>query len=328
VLNFKRRYFSLGVLFLGLAAGSWSWAAQEAIVSAEEAAIRERPTTDAKVIESLPSGATLKVSSRQKDGWYKARASTGQIGWVSQDDITLKQYSTELKQGNVVLKPQLAHERREYPQDPVTFDLLFKVYFGINSTTALLNGPPVGGLNFSGTYSGQTNPALGFGLDFGFSRYFSAELDALYTQRSFGGTLDAAGDAFTQSQKTVEFPVLVRFHPHSLFSVGGGMYYALYPGNINGTLTTFGKTKVVNASYQDSSQNQADFGFVVSAAVDIPVPFRVPIFSEVGLVVDARYLIGWENNSLINTTSLKFREFMILGGLRFGARPSGSASSY
>ena len=78
-----------------------AFAAQDAVVTVEQAAIRERPSLDAKIIESKPVGARIRVSDFGKDGWYKTKASMGQFGWIWQADLTLSSFSDDIKASNL-----------------------------------------------------------------------------------------------------------------------------------------------------------------------------------------------------------------------------------
>lgn len=87
-------------------------ASQDAMVSVEQAAVRERPSTDSKIIESKPTGEKIRVSSFSKDGWYKIKSNIGQYGWIWQNDITLLNMSSDVKAANLEMTDK-EHDRRE-----------------------------------------------------------------------------------------------------------------------------------------------------------------------------------------------------------------------
>jgi hypothetical protein len=95
-------------------------AAQDAVVTTEQAAIRERPTLDAKIIESRAAGTKLRVSDYNKDGWYKTKATTGQFGWVWQADISVLAFHDDVRAADLEM-PERLHERRMGRSEPWLF---------------------------------------------------------------------------------------------------------------------------------------------------------------------------------------------------------------
>lgn len=106
---------ALSALFM-LFATATALAAQDAMVTAQEAPIRERPQLDATIIETKNAGAKIRISQFHKEGWYKTRASTGQYGWIWQADISILSYTDDVKTANLeqVVKE---HEHRRTKED-------------------------------------------------------------------------------------------------------------------------------------------------------------------------------------------------------------------
>lgn len=104
--------FVLMLLHLGGAVTA-AQAAQDATVIVEQAAIRERPTLDALVMESPEAGTVLRISNTSKDGWFKTRTSTGRIGWVWQADIRLEKYGEHFQGGNLSPEDRTRSTRHE-----------------------------------------------------------------------------------------------------------------------------------------------------------------------------------------------------------------------
>lgn len=82
----------IGLLFL---CTTLAHAAQDAVVAAEQAAVRERPSRDAVVMESLSQGTKVRVSSKAKNGWFKTRSSVGLHGWIWQGHLSFPQKAEE-----------------------------------------------------------------------------------------------------------------------------------------------------------------------------------------------------------------------------------------
>ena len=108
------------------------FAAQDAMITVEQAAIRERPSLDAKIIESKPVGAKIRVSSFGKDGWYKVKTSIGQFGWIWQADLTLLNFESDIKASNLEM-PERDHDHRSGAHLPWFF-------FRLGSVTTPLVG--------------------------------------------------------------------------------------------------------------------------------------------------------------------------------------------
>ncbi|MBI3555467.1 MAG: SH3 domain-containing protein [Deltaproteobacteria bacterium] len=142
-MSIARKLMLVFVLLLSLSAIP-AIAAQEAVVTVEQAAIRERPSLDAKIIESKPVGAKLRVSSFGKDGWYKTKTSIGQFGWIWQGDLTLTNFSDDIKASNLEM-PERTHERRSGVHLPWLF---FRFSLGLSSLVAQI-GDTKGHLHLS-----------------------------------------------------------------------------------------------------------------------------------------------------------------------------------
>lgn len=95
-------------------------AAQDAMVTVEQAAIRERPELDAAIIESRNAGTKIRVSQYNKEGWFKTRSSNGQYGWIWQADITVLSMTSDVKAANLEMIDK-NHERRHTRSAPWFF---------------------------------------------------------------------------------------------------------------------------------------------------------------------------------------------------------------
>ena len=62
-------------------------AAQVGQVVVEEAHVFQYPQAGSKVIGNLKKGETLPVSNLPTEGFYKAKLSNGEMGWLSGNDI-------------------------------------------------------------------------------------------------------------------------------------------------------------------------------------------------------------------------------------------------
>lgn len=106
----------LAVLIL-LGTPTVALSAQEAMVTIEQAPIREKPAVNSTIIESRASGERIRVSSYNREGWYKVKTSSGQYGWIWQGDIALTSFSDDVAAANLELQER-EHNRRHLPEPP------------------------------------------------------------------------------------------------------------------------------------------------------------------------------------------------------------------
>jgi hypothetical protein len=167
---------------------------------------------------------------------------------------------------------------------------------GSGTTTASPN------LGFhSPTYGGgvlvEAKVSSGLGIEWG----------GLYILRGFVST-----DSSTQyTFYTVEFPLLLKFHVGKVFSLGVGGYYAHHMGNIYLNPVS-DKSAISYEGYGTASISTEDCGFALSLG------FAVGLVPRIALVVDARYLLGLKNISLLEGSGIKMTDYQVLAGLRFG----------
>lgn len=64
-------------------------AAKRAVVETETQLLK-KPQRNSEVISTLEEGDDLVISNRPKKGYYKARSSSGKVGWVSARDVSIK----------------------------------------------------------------------------------------------------------------------------------------------------------------------------------------------------------------------------------------------
>jgi hypothetical protein len=171
-----------------------AFAAQDAVVTVDQAPIREQPTMDAKIIETKTAGSTLRISSSSKDGWYKVRTANGQFGWMWQADLALKALSEHVSAASLELRDR-THERRELPD----FDHPFYVKFaGLYTVFTSVSVSENLGLESTKAYG-----ATGFILEAGFGlserlllalRYmtYSGSTDFTIQNTAYGLTLSSA----------------------------------------------------------------------------------------------------------------------------------------
>lgn len=212
-------------------------AAQDAIVSTETASVRERPIDDAKVIETFPYGQKIRISSRSKDGWFKTRARTGQLGWVSQNDITLLDFKDELGSGQVVVKGAPGRERRDYEREP-TYYLSFG---GLGTTIEMLDFNQAIGLS-----SGHMSIATGFWADF--SLVFMDRFRAGVRYMSYSSTLSVAYLGNTYQVTNSGNPIMVGIEGEIARSGSFNVEAAGYVGYSPSTTITVNATTVTTAS--------------------------------------------------------------------------------
>jgi hypothetical protein len=92
-------------------------AAQDAVTIIEQAKIQQSPSPAAETLETRPIHTKLRISSFNKDGWYKVRTTSGQFGWIYQSDIRLLNMSDDLSAAALEVK-SVPHDRRGDIQPP------------------------------------------------------------------------------------------------------------------------------------------------------------------------------------------------------------------
>lgn len=167
--------------------------------------------------------------------------------------------------------------------------------------------------NMAGGYDHPAKLGIGGGAEasFGFGGNWSFDAGLLYLQRKYGTDIPGSSVSFTTTQTGIEVPVLVRYWPVHVFSVGLGGYYMKYLGNLNYEVTLNGVTGNTTSTYAAANQTTSDYGLVASIGIDIPIGLMT------GLVVDARYEHGLKNN--FPSGDVKFRDFTGIVGVRFGS---------
>lgn len=111
------RLFAIAIALL---IPAYSFAAQDAVVTVEQAAVRETPTMDAESIQNLNAGTKVRVSQYNKDGWYKIKSKSGKYGWIWQADITILAYTTDVETANLEMQKK-SHDRRSRAEGPWLF---------------------------------------------------------------------------------------------------------------------------------------------------------------------------------------------------------------
>ena len=87
-----------------------AFTAQNATVVVEDAPVRSKPTQDAAVLEVKKLGAPIRISSNNREGWFKTRTGKGVYGWIWQADVLIPSSKSDIGAANLDFK---AHERVE-----------------------------------------------------------------------------------------------------------------------------------------------------------------------------------------------------------------------
>jgi hypothetical protein len=159
------------------------------------------------------------------------------------------------------------------------------------------------------TYKGV--PALGAGvlLEFRLVHYVGFEFGGIYVPRVY--KTSGLDTTTTTTQKLYEFPVLLRIHPVSFFSLGGGVYYGSYTGTVSTKVESATGTTQSSSTYAAAARSKRDYGLAAAAALYMPL---APLLK---FVIDGRYTVGARNNST-GSGSLKFNDTQVLAGFRLG----------
>lgn len=181
---------------------------------------------------------------------------------------------------------------------------------GLNRAQLALSPMPSGV-----TLSSGNNFAGGLALGIPLVPMFGIEMDGIYARETVtmkqslsAGTATVAAD-MSLTMSHIQIPVMVRFSPIDLFSIGAGVFGAMGMGDvtqsadvsvtIDGTTSAATHTEKTE-TYAAAKLSTVNFGAVGSATLMFPV---APMIS-VG--VDARYLLGLNNLSTSGTTTSSF----------------------
>lgn len=159
------------------------------------------------------------------------------------------------------------------------------------------------------SYSPNNGLGLGLSLNATLTPALALEVGANYLQRKYKRNLLTFNREF--SEEAFQIPVLMRGYFLGIFSVGLGGYYNYYQGNVKYDVVSNGVASASVSNSRTGYRSTSDYGAMAALGVDIPLS---PIS---GLMVDTRYLFGLHNNA-INGSALKFDEWQLLVGLRFG----------
>ena len=183
---------------------------------------------------------------------------------------------------------------------------------------------PVVGLNSHGASSptfalNNTDPARGLGfvwgglVDIDLVGPFFIQSGALFVNTKY--TITQTGSERSFSGNQLQIPVLFRFSPLDIVSLGAGFYYAKTTGKLgcsgSGTLTC----STPELDYSAAGFKTSDLGLAVSLSSAWGL-------GPIALLWDARYLHGLsnqvENTAVAGALELKQSDFQLLFGMRFG----------
>jgi hypothetical protein len=88
MMRMMRMFFILG--FLAMLATPPAYSAQDSTIITDNAPVRIEPKNSGKVLEYLPLGSEVRVSSYpMAGGWYKIRSKTGIYGWIHESVLSV-----------------------------------------------------------------------------------------------------------------------------------------------------------------------------------------------------------------------------------------------
>jgi hypothetical protein len=179
----------------------------------------------------------------------------------------------------------------------------------------LFSGPYAqqNGINLS--FSGRESLGGGLLMSFVINKSFGLEIGTLYlnqtfTEQNYDSNFGAV--TATESSGILHFPVLLKFYPLRIFSIGLGAFYTLAISNWSITYTdSSGVSHTDNVSYAARNLGTSDFGAVISAGLNIPLS---DLFSVFG---DLRLTQSLTSMATQNTSNWQYRNFQILAGVTF-----------
>lgn len=139
-MRVSRSITQIGVVFgflLGVANPS-AHAAQVGRVVVDQASVREFPQEGSRVVGTVAKDEQVTVSNVPTQGFYKARIKSGQIGWISGNDIFVKSTgrgATPARRGRTSYQPEDTRIQVMYGIDKLSYDGLSTAF-----TTTNLSG--------------------------------------------------------------------------------------------------------------------------------------------------------------------------------------------
>jgi hypothetical protein len=176
--------------------------------------------------------------------------------------------------------------------------LQLSVVGAANFSTPSLNA---GGVTIP--HTGRTVFGVGALASFPIFPLFRLETGVLYLPHGYSqGAVDT-------TLKTFHVPVLVRLEPIPLISLGAGGYV----GFATGQVSTYDNiaSRGQDYTYEQLNWGKTDFGFLISASLNLPVAPMTALF------LDVRYLVGLKNIDNTIGDDLKMNGFVGLAGLKF-----------
>jgi opacity protein-like surface antigen len=158
----------------------------------------------------------------------------------------------------------------------------------------------------STTVDGKTSYGGGVTLEQRFSPRLSLEEDLLYLNRSFSRkTADFFGTDVnsTVTSGYLHVPVMVRFRPIPILSLGAGGYYSRTISTWTVSAEGFGS--------RTADYGKDDFGYTVAAGAGVPMA------KNLSVVADLRYSRSLTDNARDSNDDLKFSDIRFLAGIRF-----------
>lgn len=117
------RWALLITVLAALATGASALAAQDSTVVVDNAPIRLDPKSSAKVLEYLPVGTEVRVSSYPlTGGWYKIRSKTGAYGWINETFLSVYKPKAEEGKEDVPVGPRPERDRKWFLRGIGGFD--------------------------------------------------------------------------------------------------------------------------------------------------------------------------------------------------------------
>lgn len=119
-----RRFFCVVTIALGILVSCFAIAAQDSTVVVDNAPIRIEPKSSAKILEYLPVGTEIRISSYpMSGGWYKVRSKSGAYGWISETYLSVfKPKKNEEGKEDIIQGPKPERDRKWFVRGFGGFD--------------------------------------------------------------------------------------------------------------------------------------------------------------------------------------------------------------
>lgn len=258
--------FALGFLFIACDA----WSARLARIDQDDTPLLSAPRRDAIEIEKLAKGVRVPVSNLPIEGYYKVKAPSGNVGFVSSEAIFLFDEKDRMAgTSRLNASPAATRKKEELP---------YRGRIGLLGGLGLFNSKDVGSL----TGFGDIANGIHFGAEVHFylARWIGVGVRTEYISKSVSAQDEATSDVYTLSFSSlpVMAGVLTTFGSGKPMSTA--FHFGLYGGL--GLSTRLVSTLKDAAAPNETVLSASPFMIFTKVELDFPLSNAISFFLEAG----------------------------------------------